>query len=285
MDYPTSPNAPITYGAQPPQLNQPSPLILMENRDDPTKGPAYLFVQLYNKTVILRENELSSGYPRLRRSLLDRWFNNEEVVDEPARLRERDASVAQPPDRPWFCFWNNTVLEGFIFLTQSADTSSSLSTTSSSMTTINQVHSQTTREAYTKSTSKAGSQGLSQPTASQAKRQSLPSLLPYPKMMKIEERRGQYNPVQPYCQQMQVLYNGQLNEVRDPTTNKLVIVNLTESEPPLQHQAQQGPGVVGGPSMLGPLNPAATTGVLERRRLHSKRQSILPCQCEWMSGT
>ena len=267
LNYPTPPQAPIHYGAQPPQLDQKSPLVLMENRDDPTRGPAYIFGQLYNKTVILKEDELPGGYPK--RSLLERWSLNEEVTNEPTRVHERadptwgSDSIVQPSDKPWYCFWNGTILEGFIFLTQNANYSASESTTS----------------AYATATSAAYPQGMNRPPP---KRQASPGLTQYPKMIKIEERRSQYNCVQPYCQQMQILETGQPGPLLDPTTKELIMVNLTESEPPFQHQEQEVSEDEGGPP--GPWNSAPTASGQPRKRSPTKRQNHKSCQCAWTNG-
>ena len=269
LNYSAPPTAPIRYGAQPPQLEHPSPLVLMKDRDDPTRGPAYMFVQLYNKTVILREDDLLGGYPPPKRSLLERWSFNEEAVDKPTGLHERDDStwesdsIAKPAQRPWYCFWNGTILEGFIFITENASTSASENTTSPSAA--------ATSEAYY--------QGSYQPPR---KRQASSSPLQYPKMVKIEERRSQFNCVKPYCQQMQILNTGQPGPLHNPITGDLIIVNLDESEPPFQHQEQEIPGGEGGPS--GPWDSTLTTGGQARRRSHNKRQSPNSCQCEWTSG-
>ena len=269
LNYPAGPEAPLQYGAQPPQLENQYPLVLMENRDDPTKGPAYIFGQLYNKTVILKEEDLPGGYPPPKRSLLERWSLNEEVTDKSSRLQERDDStwasdsIVQASDKPWYCFWNGTILEGFIFITQNANSSASETTTS----------------PYAATTSEAYPQGMNGPPR---KRQASSSLLPYPKMIKIEERRRSDNCVRPYCQQMQILYTGQPGPLRSPITNELIIVNLTESEPPFQHQEQEVPGDEGGPP--GPWDSPPTTGGQPRRRSHTKRQYHNSCQCEWTSG-
>lgn len=269
LNHPAVPKAPVHYGAQPPQLDDQSPLVLMENRDDPTRGPAYIFGQLYNKTVILREEELPGGYLRPKRSLFERWSLNEEVTDKSSRLHERDDStsgsdsIVQPSDKPWYCFWNGTILEGFIFLTQSANYSASESTTS----------------AYAAVTSEAYPQQMNRPPR---KRQTSPGLPQYPKMIKIEERRSPYNCVQPYCQQMQILNTGQPGPLRSLTTNELIIVNLTELEPPFEHQEQEVSEDEGGPP--GPWASAPTTGGQPRRRSHTKRQYHNSCQCAWTSG-
>ena len=280
LNYPAGPEAPIQYGAQPPQLDHQSPLVLMENRDDPTKGPAYIFGQLYNKTVILKEGDLPDGYLPPKRSLLERWSLNEEVTDKSSRLHERDDStwgsdsIVQTSDKPWYCFWNGTILEGFIFITQNANSSASQTTTSS--------YAAATSEAtspYAAATSEAYPQEMNGPPR---KRQASPSLCQYPKMIKIEERRRPNNSVQPYCQQMQILNTGQPGPLRRPITNELIIVNLTESEPPFQHQEQEVPGDEGGPP--GPWDSPPTTGGQPRRRSHTKRQYHNSCQCEWTSG-
>lgn len=269
LNYPASPKAPIQYGAQPPQLDHQSPLVLMENRDDPTKGPAYIFGQLYNKTVILKEDELPGGYLPPKRSLLERWSLNEEITDKSSRLHERDDyksgsnSIVQTSDKPWYCFWNGTILEGFIFITQKANLSASETTTSS----------------YAATTSGTYPQGMNGPPR---KRQASSGLCQYPKMIKIEERRSQYNCIQPYCQQMQILNTGQPGPLRSPITNELIIVNLTESEPPFQHQEQEASSDEGGPP--GPWDSPPTTGGQPRRRSHTKRQYHNSCQCEWTSG-
>ena len=264
LNYPADPEGRLQYGAQPPELDHQSPLVLMEYKDDPTKGPAYIFGQIYNKTVILKGTDLPGGLPP-KRSLFERWSLNEEVTDKPSRLHERDDStwgshsIVQPPDHPWYCFWNGTILEGFIFITQPANYSASGSTTSS----------------YPAVTSGAYPQVKNGPPP---KRQAPPSLLQYPKMIKIEERRPQYNCVQPYCQQMQIHDTGQLSPLRSET-NEFIIVNLTESEPPFQHQDQEVSGDEGGHPA-----PWVSAGGLPRRRSHTKRQHHNSCQCEWTSG-
>ena len=281
LNYSTASTAPIRYGAQPPQLDHPSPLVLMEDRDDPARGPAYMFVEFYNKTVILREDDLPGGYTFPKRSLLERGSFDGEAVEKPTYLHERDDStwetdsIAQPTDKPWYCFWNGTVLEGFVFIAQNANTSASENTTSPSVVATSESYSSPSAAA----TSETYSQGMNQPYR---KRQASPSLCQYPKMVKIEERRLQYNPVQPYCQQMQILNTGQPGPLQNPVTGDFIIVNLTESEPPLQHQAQEIPGGEGGPS--GPWNSIPTAGGQGRRRSYEKRDSLTPCQCEWSSG-
>ena len=304
LNYPAVPEARVQYGAQPPQLDHQYPLVLMENRDEPTKGPAYIFGQLYNKTVILKEGDIPGGYLSPKRSLLERWSLNEGVIDKSTRLHERDGStwgsdsIVQPSDKPWYCFWNGTILEGFIFLTQNASSSASESTTSPYAAATSSYAAATSSYAaatssyaaaispyaaatspYAVATSEAYPQPMHGPPG---KRQASPNLHQYPKMIKIQERRPQYNCIQPYCQQMQILDNGQPGPLRSQTTNELIIVNLTESEPPFQHQEQVVSGDESGPP--GPWDSAPTTGGQPRRRSHTKRQYHNSCQCEWTIG-
>ena len=288
LNYPAVPGPRVQYGAQPPELDDQSPLVLMEYRDDPTKGPAYIFGQHYNKTVILKEEELPGGYLPPKRSLFERWSLNEEVTDKPSRLHERDdstwgsGSFVQPSDKPWYCFWNGTILEGFIFITEPANYSASESTTSSYPAATSESYPATTSESYPATTSESYPVATSEAYPKYGpppKRQAPPNFPQYPKMIKIAERRPQNNCVQPYCQQMQILNTGQPGPLRSPTTNELIIVNLTELEPPFQHQDQEVSGDEGG--RPGPWDSA---GGQPRRRSHTKRQYHNSCQCEWRSG-
>ncbi|KAL9099161.1 MAG: hypothetical protein Q9163_005297 [Psora crenata] len=210
ISYPP-PKATIQYGAQPPQLGGYTILSLMKDKSAFHKGPAYAFMQQYNKTVVVKEGDLPGGIPNSKRdpaNSLRRWLGGALDRDHWESFFKRQQSdwtqreFAQPGDRPWYCFWNGTTLTGFIYVTQDLDSDVEAAATS----------------------------GLS-------KRQE-PSAPPqYPKQIKIEERQDPYNPSLPYCQQFQVLYNYQLNPVnRDNGTPN--VVNLAESEQLDPNQAQ-----------------------------------------------
>lgn len=251
----------IRYGSQPPQLKRPASLVLMKDKADFSKGPAYVFQQQFDKVVVVHENDIPGGIPSPMRSLVKRWFSDKGLENRGSLIGRRDNNkwtsnlVAQPIDRPWFCYWNNTILEGFIYVTQNA----SLSDASSSA-------------------AATGSDSYSDP-GSRIKRDSPASPSSYPKFVKIEERRP-LNPSQPYCQQMQILYNYQHGPVIDPNTNSINTVNLTENESLsiIQNQAMQG--MAGGFPVSVPT--AAPSGVPKKREAVEKRMAPpSSCHCAW----
>lgn len=273
LTYPQPPNAPIRYGAQPPQLSGDAALRIYKDEDASNDGPAYVFWQQYNKTVIVHNSDLPGGLAGSKRSFFRRWFSSEEGPEDLTDLFERDTtdvdsqwptnSIAKPADKPWYCFWPDTILEGFIYVSQNADQSSGGSATSAS--------------AAATSSVPSASPGVRQ------KRQAPASLQTYPKLVKIEERRNPHSDMQPYCQQMQILNTNQPGPLRDPVTQQLIQIQLSETEPMVQHQINQYQGPSGGP----PTNAASPTGYSGRRRAVDKRGPTGAgplCQCEWMSS-
>lgn len=286
-----SPDAPLRYGPQPPQLNRLSSVSLMSDADDPSKAPAYYFQQPYDKIVILRGNQLSAS--PLKRGLEEEDVSVK-VKERQVAYRHRYKRIA-PGDQPWICFWNNTILEGFIYINNnttiespnaSAIVSSLLesaapsvgylpnpyadpSSTTSPTETVFAIPSaplatDTYRPGYSSPTPTSGyaKRGASQPT-------SYPS--PYPKIVKIEERRLFQNPVNPYCQRMQVLDNGLLGQVSNATGGP-IIVQLTEEEPAIAYT-----GSSGGSGRRRSLFKDRDAG--EKRRRDND-----PCHCEWLSS-
>ena len=210
IQYPGPPrNTPIRYGAQPPELLGPTDLILMRDRSAFNRGPAWTFQQPFNKTVVVREQDFPYSIPNTppppdKRDLGSKWLG---LAADLIGLSKRQTGVNQsdfdqnlyagPTDRPWFCFWNGTYLDGFIYVyDQAADTSTAAAAPSSS--------------------------------PAKHKRQDNPRRPPYPKTIKIEERRDVL-PSQAYCQQFQILDNWVLGKVARPdgTPN---IVNIDEDE-------------------------------------------------------
>lgn len=245
---PRSPQTAIRYGAQPPELNGPANLLLYQDRDEFDKGAAYFFWQQYNKTVIVHESDLPGGFSK--RSFSKRWSSDDEGL---ADSQWPSNSFAQPADKPWYCVWPQTVLEGFIFVYRDVDGESEESATSSNI-------------AIPSATSVI---------PQKAKRGAPKGLQPYPKLVKIEERRNYENPVSPYCQQMQILNNNQPGPLSDEATGELIQIQLTETEPMVQHQ-------------VVPVRETDDdySSTLDRRRAMQRRGRAGKgplCQCEWKS--
>lgn len=263
------PNAPIRYGAQPPQLLGPTSMQLMNDKTGWDRGPAFFFQQAFDKVVVVRESDFSA-------TSVKRSFSETGEYDEFAALEDRDVTPYGPPDpvatptsKPWYCFWNGTMLEGFIFVTQ--DSNSSNTSTSASLHASNQTPSASNPMPSLTST---GPLAASSTPGSWPKRAiSLPpNLASFPKVIKIEERRNAENPVQPYCQQMQILNTNMPGKLTDPT-GQLIRVNLTQNEPQLEKSMMEGP-------------PG------RRRRWHLRRDGAAEkrdtsgskCECQWLSS-
>ena len=252
--YTAMPDLPYFYGAQAPVLKSLSSLLLVNDTYNPDEGPAYFFQQNYDKLVILPPSALSPSSSK--RSL-------DEIMEE-ASLEDRDMltshQLALPGQRPWFCYWNSTTLEGFIYVTQNiSDPSQNTTAMVNSVLSHAAAAATQTAQGYQHA---APSSNPSAPTGGvKAKREyaAWPSFVPpaYPKCVKVEERRDLKTAVAPYCQQMQILYNHHINPVANPNGGGPIIVNLTEVETIVQSRDLVG-----------------------RSR---KRDWVTSCSCEWKS--
>jgi hypothetical protein len=95
------------YGSQPPLLPTTQVLNLVTDSQDPSRGPAWFFELPYDKLVILPENAFTSSS-----SKRDIEYRDSDHSQPPL---SRD-DVAQTNDKPWFCYWNGTLLEAFIYV-------------------------------------------------------------------------------------------------------------------------------------------------------------------------
>ena len=230
LDYDQTPGTSWRYGAQPPELNGPTNLRVVQDKDEWSKGAAYFFNNFYNKTVIVREQDFP-GPNVMKRSILEGrdsdWTQNQ---------------FASVSDKPWFCFWNNTMIEGFIYVSQDDDPSDTAS-----------------------NAAPTGSMYGASPTAPpRHKRDDYQAPgTPYPKVVKIEERRPRPRLAGPaYCQQMQILYNWQPGTIGEP-----VYLDL------------DGPNYAGG-------NAAETSDSYGSQRLVRRtlgQRGPNTCMCEWQN--
>ncbi|KAJ5683310.1 hypothetical protein N7462_006475 [Penicillium macrosclerotiorum] len=189
----TGPTATFTYGAQPPILPTPTQALSYAiDTSEASMGPALFFFTRFDKLVIVPESAFDSSSSSSKRSY---------VGDSSFLERLHRMETAQPGDKPWFCYWNQTVMEFFIYVNQSASDSSSGTTAS-------------TASDMTASTA----------TAQSSKRED--SVLDYPRKIKIEERRDYSGTQAPYCQQMQVGSDG---HIVGAIQNELI--NIKEMEP------------------------------------------------------
>ncbi|RAL58590.1 hypothetical protein DID88_003950 [Monilinia fructigena] len=179
----------------------------------PNRGPAWFFQLPYNKVVVLPQKALSTST-----DLDSNMKRQQPAVDFMGRK-----GVAQAGDKPWFCYWNGTLLEAFIYVNETSSSGSS-----------------TVTPNVPSSTSGVQSQDSSSSDSSQPNEpQFLP---PYSKVYKIAERRiprgGQTVPA--YCVAHQILSNGNAEPLMN-STGQPITIYLNETEPtsvsPLQDRS------------------------------------------------
>lgn len=206
----------FSYGPQPPNINGVHSLETMLDRDSPSLGPAAFLYVKYDKLVILRDTDISATSKKAR-SISERDFGE---GPPPGFMRHQ---MAQNGDKPWFCYWNSTILETFIYYEEVRNiTTSSVyqpaATTASTSPPPSSVPASTT----------ATTTAATETAASKAKRFNYDpndTSNSYPNVMKLEEKRSASNSVSPYCQQMTVGGDGKLTQLPTPT------IAIQETEP------------------------------------------------------
>jgi hypothetical protein len=260
----------INYGTQPPNT-QFAPFISVQDDDEPYRGPAFYFQTFYDKFVVVPENALpaSNAATPHKRSYIDTdWFTQHQV---------------QAGDKPWFCWFNGTFLEGFIYANNF--TAAPTSSASASMTTSILIKvagpSTTATLATAYQGNPAASTQYTQPSTARRVKHEPPEpiwtldkrtwtfaeLSSFGYVVKIEERRVPDSP-EPYCNQFQILNNGLAGPLIDPTTNQQITVNLSETDPDYSAYQQQ-----------------QASSASEWAASKVKRDPISgACHCEWWSG-
>ena len=172
-------SASFTYGAQAPYLPAPTQSMeMVHDTNDIGLGPALFFMTSFDKLVVVPQDAFPSS------TVSKRYVAGNEILPKAASRRRE---VAKAGDKPWFCWWNSTVLEFFLYVNE------------------------TTNESL------YGSTTLNDPTSTSGTIQT--TLPDYPRRIKIEERRDYPEIKSPYCQQMSVLSNGSVVTASPSTLN------------------------------------------------------------------
>lgn len=209
VQQPTIQGNQLNYGAQLPFDINPltQNLNIMLDKEDPELGPALFFQTMFNKLVIVQDSANLQ-----KRAIGER--------DSSGNGFEQGQNANTNPAKPWFCWWNQTQIETFIYInqTQGASSSSSSSTTGP-----------TTQPASTTT----GSTPASTAGGSHKRDLDLRDVITgnYPRKVKIKENRVNPSAPQAYCQQMQV--NGD-NSIT-PISGQRFNINETVPE---QHSGQ-----------------------------------------------
>lgn len=327
----------IGYGAQLAYMNTSfAKFLTVQDNDDPKHGPAFYWQQFYDKVVVIPDGAIEVNKKAKRGHFPPGWRL-------PAAWMYRK-EVAKPGEKPWFCIWNGTFLEGFIYVTETITTPTSTSSSTNSLKTVppstpysgapftptsastgipeagttnpaEVTHPDTVGHttgtytdvpgAWTNSAAAAEesawistqqqkqfepvAHALSEPRGDDNddddgdgddavdddddddddldKRQVSSTdywsqLDVFPYLFKLEERRLPNNPIQPYCQQYQILDNGHANVAVDGDGNPIIVV-LEEDDP--SFAAYESAGV-------------ASTSRKKKRTIKGG------CHCQWMSG-
>ncbi|KAH9877383.1 hypothetical protein IAQ61_002749 [Plenodomus lingam] len=257
----------ILYGLQTPQLEQEF-MDLVVDLDYKAYGPAFHFKTRYDKLVILRPEELSGSQDLTTR-------RSESVF--------RQHFIVRPGDMPWYCFWNETYIEGYIYATDNSSaasytifpsqSSTSPTPTSSDSIAINAASAATmTSGSSTHPTPSTGATPTAAPpvrrdASSSSDPAAPPRMFPYPRIVKIEERRVPNSPP-PYCQRMLLLDNGIMTTAPNGPNGPLRIM-LQEQDPTYEEYI------------------AASEDAHSKRDalpedIHPRSDPSSACHCQWM---
>lgn len=177
---------------------------LVKDLEQAQFGPAWFFQAPYDKIVVVGEKGFTSSKKRGNYDRDDSFYDF------------RRKGVAQPGEKPWFCFWNATLLETFIYVNNTSSGASAAALTTSSSPSI-----------------------TAAPTTTAPGQYARPSFLPtYPNIIKVEERRIPNSP-KPYCNQMQILDDGTAVPNLDEDGDAIRI-ELDETVPVYQSPTKRG---------------------------------------------
>ncbi|KAF2165126.1 hypothetical protein M409DRAFT_56016 [Zasmidium cellare ATCC 36951] len=154
--------------------------------------------------------------------------NNDPEYGAAFYFQQTRGETASPGERLWLCVFNETLLEGFIYLNQSAhpaSSTSSSSSTSAPATTSSHLQGQTAALTSSDSSNTASAT----PTPTTTRPNPWDSLPTFSRVVKLEERRIANNSVQPWCQKYQILDGGSANWVGDEN-GEPIIVRLEEDD-------------------------------------------------------
>jgi len=116
-----SSNMGIAYGSQLGQMNTSmASFLTVLDKDDLNNGVAFYFQQYYDKVVVVPNSAITTASSK-GKGKRQGWLEPDWHL--PSKWASRK-QIAAPGDQPWFCVWNQTFLEGFIYITQPTSSSS-----------------------------------------------------------------------------------------------------------------------------------------------------------------
>ncbi|KAI1041180.1 hypothetical protein LB505_002532 [Fusarium chuoi] len=111
-------DTPFPWGAQPPSIPQPTPMVLVNDTLELARGPAWWMRTKYNKTVIVSEKKFGAALSKRG------WDGDDEYEDYNSfhRFKNKAPPNAKKGDKPWICTWPDTVIEFFIYPGENSST-------------------------------------------------------------------------------------------------------------------------------------------------------------------
>jgi hypothetical protein len=263
----------IMYGAQPPRISPDQKMIWVNDLREAYRGPALHFQTFYDKVVVLDKDAFQPRSLKRRDIVANR---TEELRRRSSPMRHRLAN--EPGHEPWFCYWNSTYVEGFIYvqqpiigaetqqftamrtfatdmpvMTAAASTHGIATTTTTTVPSLTQLQ---VRRALHRREASASPAPTASPdhdafasslsAAALAQQTAPPERFPF--VIKVEERRLPNPAGQPYCQQMRVAEDGSMVPNLDgqgqPIIERIREAAPSKSDPlvtaGLEHQMRKG---------------------------------------------
>ncbi|PON20772.1 hypothetical protein TGAM01_v210373 [Trichoderma gamsii] len=226
------------WGAQPPNIDGET-LTLVNDTSEPRRGPAWWLKVTYDKIVVVAQDAFPPP------STTKRWDNMGRPFDDYDVIRTKKSLGAQNGDKPWICTWPGTTLEVFIYPIQN----SSVGANPTSGT----------------ATSSAASSTNSVPNPYAAE-----GLFPYPRSVKLIEKRDASNTPRPFCRQVQVVDNGRgIANVTDNSGNPVQIQINENYDSDDDQQTSQ--------------NNRSLRKKWDQSWNSQKMEQLTPCGCLWSS--
>lgn len=252
------PDGGIQYGLQSPDLTV-RPMQLVLDLDYKMYGPAYHFSALYDKIVVLSPEEFTAGSS----------FNKRDEDGDQPPFRRR--FQVMPGETPWFCIWNATYIEGYIYVGDNSS-AAAFPTAWPSNAYPTSIPVQTSAPTPASSAAVETTQKATSPQ--RRGDNDYPKYPPYPRIVKVEERRLPGSP-QPYCQKMQLLDNGQFTVASGNDGNPVTVL-LQEQDPDMRDFFAS--------SLAPPASSSTKTSGRKRQaqNLQKRTDPTDSCHCQWM---
>ena len=205
------------YGTQPPNIPDPMKLSLVNDTYEPGKGPAWYLQMTYNKTVILSEETFSAPTKR-------GWHPDGPGGDfAHAHMKYKKKYGAVDGDKPWICSWPVTTLEVFIYPNQNA--SSQYASSATTQSSYSSYQSQYPSQSQSQSQSSSTTSSIADPAETYYPSFSPPP--PYPKVIKMLERRSAESSQTAVCRQVEITDGGtQMQDVYSDGSPVEIVIQL-----------------------------------------------------------